>query len=183
VRPSTLAAGVVAVAALAVGAASWRYLFGPDLTGGRDPASVSGLAVGTPRPDFVLPDLAGRFRQVSEWDGQVLVLNFWATWCPPCRREMPDFMAVQREYGARGLQVVGVALDDPERVAEFVRDLGVEYPTLVGQAGAIDVTLRYGNGAGVLPYTAVVDRSGRVAYARPGELSRERLEALVQPLL
>ncbi len=143
-----------------------------------------GLAeVGSRRPDFRLPDLNGVVREVQEWDGQVLVVNFWATWCPPCRREMPDFIALQAQYGERGLQFVGIAIDERAAVADFVQELGVNYPTLIGQADAMEVGQRLGNTMGALPYTVIVDRQGVLVFAKRGELSREQAEEVILSLL
>jgi thiol-disulfide isomerase/thioredoxin len=140
-------------------------------------------ALGQPRPELSLPDLEGRLRQGAEWDGQVVVVNFWATWCTPCRREIPALVDLQSRYGERGLVTIGVAIDRPEDVAAFTRGLGVNYLILLGDAEAAEVSRRFGNDLGVLPFTAVVDRKGRIALAHLGEIKLEELEATVTPLL
>jgi thiol-disulfide isomerase/thioredoxin len=82
-------------------------------------------------------DLAGKAQALRQWQGKVLVLNFWAPWCPPCREEIPDFIRLQERHGQAGLQFVGVALDDPDKVAAFVDETGINYPILLGgDAGA-----------------------------------------------
>jgi len=140
-----------------------------------EPAPVTGL----PRPDFVLPDVAGREHHVREWDGKVLVINFWATWCPPCLEEIPMFNTLQDELGAGGLQFLGVAIDEPENVRAFAEEHAMRYPTLHGQLEAIDVGKRYGNRLGALPYTVVVSREGIVVHTHAGPLDRATTEALV----
>jgi len=137
----------------------------------------------TYRPGFVLPDLEGRLRDVNEWNGRVLVVNFWATWCPPCRKEMPAFMDLQERYGKQGLQFVGIALDELDKVQDYVDTLGVEYPILVGGDKAMQVAIAYGNSFGALPYTAIIDRQGTIVAVYRGELEGEEAESVIKPLL
>jgi thiol-disulfide isomerase/thioredoxin len=137
-------------------------------------------------PGFRLPDLSGRHHAASDWQGKVLVVNFWASWCEPCRREIPAFAALQQRYRADGLQVVGIALDDAAKIAEFLRSAGIDpgYPQLMAPGGAgIELATAWGNAVGVLPYTVFVDREGRIAHAHFGELTLEAAAARVQPLL
>jgi len=139
--------------------------------------------IGQPRPDFSLPDLQDKPRQIKEWDGKVLVLNFWATWCPPCVREMPFFVEMQEQYGERGLQFIGIAIDDKQMVQDFIDTMGVAYPVLIGAADAIEVSKRYGNRFGALPYSVIIDRSGKIAHIQQGELLQEVAEKIILPLL
>lgn len=135
------------------------------------------------RPAFSLPDLDGVVRPVSTWDGRILVLNFWATWCPPCRDELPQLVTLQKEFGQRGVQVVGVAVDDPGDVRKFVAELGIPYPILVGSDDALRVSAQYGNEIGALPYTVVVSRGGKIVHTRHGSVKPGELEQAVKPLL
>jgi peroxiredoxin len=144
---------------------------------------AAALMQGLPRPSFALPDLNGVQHDVKEWDGKVLVLNFWATWCPPCREEIPGFIDLQTSYGEKGLQFVGVAIDGPKAAAKFVKDMGVNYPTLIGDSEAIKVAKSYGNQVGALPYTVVIDRQGRIAFVKLGEISRQDAEKAILALL
>jgi len=136
-----------------------------------------------PRPDFTLPDHTGAPRSVAEWDGRLLLVNFWATWCPPCLEEIPMLVELQEDYREAGLQVLGIALDEPEGVREFMDEMGMNYPVLLGQSRAMEVSKAYGNRVGSLPYTAVVSRDGRIVAQRRGQITREEAEALVQPRL
>lgn len=147
------------------------------------PATEPAPLTGQPRPDFALHDVAGREHHVREWDGKVLVINFWATWCPPCLEEIPMFNALQDELGARGLQFLGVAIDEAENVRAFAEEHAMRYPTLYGQLDAIDVGKRYGNRLGALPYTVVVSREGVVVHTHAGPLDRATTEALVADYL
>ncbi|MDH4275378.1 MAG: TlpA family protein disulfide reductase [Gammaproteobacteria bacterium] len=141
------------------------------------------ITASPPRPDFVLPDLSGVRHHASEWDGKVLLINFWATWCPPCLREIPAFVELQKDYGARGLQIVGIALDNTDAVRKFVATHDMGYPVLVGDGAANEASLKFGDLEGALPYTAIVDRKGNIIYTHAGEISRERVEKVIGPLL
>lgn len=171
--------------ALAAGAAGW--LAGHWLTQG-DPApeaaeAVGGGIEGSRRPVFSLPGLDGKRHDISRWDGRVILLNFWATWCAPCREEMPMLDELQAHYGNRGLQVIGVALDRPGAVQQFVERLGIDYPILVDDASGIDIARRYGNRRGVLPFSVLIRRDGVVDRVLYGKLEREELEPAVSALL
>jgi thiol-disulfide isomerase/thioredoxin len=128
-------------------------------------------------------DLQGGAPTLERWRGQVLVVNFWATWCAPCREEIPVFVRLQDRHGPRGLQFVGIAFDQPDKVAEFAREFRINYPLLLGGAEIMELMREAGNRAGVLPYTLVIDRRGDVVSREPGGLKESRLESLVQPLL
>lgn len=134
---------------------------------------------------FELPDYRGQVTySLDDWRGQVIMLNFWATWCPPCRVEIPDFVRLQSELGERGLQVVGIALDRPEMVAEFASEVRFNYPSLIADRGGYGLLERYGNDRGTLPYTVFIDRSGNiVARHWQGILSYEDAKNIIEPLL
>lgn len=120
---------------------------------------------------------------LEQWRGKVLVVNFWATWCAPCREEIPTFIKFQDQYGARGVQFVGLAIDQKERVGPYARDIGINYPVLVGGLESMDFARQVGNRRGVLPFTLVIDRSGKVVTTEIGILKPEKLESLLKPLL
>jgi thiol-disulfide isomerase/thioredoxin len=111
----------------------------------------------------------------ADFDGRVLLLNFWATWCAPCVREMPMLDEIQQAYADRGLSVVGVALDDVARARSFADELGIGYTILLGAGDALATGLAYGNRAGLLPYSVLVDRDGVVRWTQLGELKRPDL--------
>ena len=134
-------------------------------------------------PDFTFEDLDGRQRRNDEWLSRILVLNFWATWCPPCRAETPAFVQLQEDYSSRDVQFVGIAIDDRDPVIEFAETYGVNYPILLGDLQAVELSKQLGNRFGGLPYTVVVDRRGYVRHRQPGEMTKERLEQILQSLL
>ncbi len=134
------------------------------------------------RPDFTLPTLAGDQRSIREWDGEIIVLNFWATWCAPCRREIPLLNALQSEYADQGVQFVGLAIDDPEPIRRFIQDVPIEYPNVYGMQNALDVAAAYGNSRGTLPYTVIIDRDGNIAERLSGEVHREDIVPIIEDL-
>jgi thiol-disulfide isomerase/thioredoxin len=130
-----------------------------------------------------IPDLQGKARNLKEWQGRVLVVNFWATWCPPCLREIPEFNRLQGELGGKGLQFVGIAADQAEKVRAFVAKQPIDYPVLLADMSIIEIARLAGNEVGGLPFTVILDREGRWVTAHSGELSREKLLEILQPLL
>ena len=144
---------------------------------------VAQAMVNKAAPAFSLPDLENTIRNSSEWQGKVVILNFWATWCPPCRSETPTFVELQEEYAARGLQFVGIAIDDRKKVEDFMDTYGVNYPMLIGEGSAIELAKQYGNRFGALPYTVIIDRQGVIKHIQRGELTRETAEQNIQQLL
>lgn len=150
-----------------------------------DRIDTAGL-IGQPRPEFTLADQAGRVHRAADWDGQVLVVNFWATWCIPCRSEIPAFVDLQENYRDRGLQFVGIALDTRGEVERFLAESGlaVNYPLLIAADNAgIALATEYGNRIGILPYTVLVDRSGVISFVQFGELSHAQAERVIRELL
>jgi len=132
-------------------------------------------------PDFTLKDANGKVVRLSEYRGKVVILDFWATWCGPCRIEIPWFMDIQRKNKDRGFEVLGVAMDDEgwEVVKPFVAELGVNYRVLAGD----DVTAQAYGGVDALPTTFLIDRAGRIAAVHVGLASRKDFEDGVEQLL
>lgn len=130
-----------------------------------------------------LTTLDGAEQPLSDFLGRVLVINYWATWCGPCREEIPIFVRLQRDYGDKGLQFVGIAIDQAEKVRGFAAEFQINYPLLLGGVEAIDLSRRAGNKAGVLPYTLIVDRSGRTVAGLVGGISEASLRTQLTSLL
>jgi thiol-disulfide isomerase/thioredoxin len=130
-----------------------------------------------------LPDTAGVAQPLSQWRGKVVVVNFWATWCDPCREEMPEFVRAQQEFGPRGLQFVGIAIDQKEKVDRFAKELDLNYPALIAGYDAIDLTKDLGNSLLALPFTVVLDRQGRIARTHLGPMKPGQLRSIISDLL
>jgi peroxiredoxin len=132
-------------------------------------------------PDFALETIDGRTVHLSDFRGKAILLNFWATWCTPCKFEMPWFEQMHKQYGPRGLQVVGIAMDDASKndIAEFVNNLGIDYPILLGNESVGEV---YG-GVEFLPVTFYVGRNGRIVEKVFGLKGREEIEHNVRKAL
>jgi peroxiredoxin len=147
-------------------------------------ADAAGRQPAAAKQTISLPGMDGVTRHLSDWRGQVIVLNFWAAWCEPCLKEIPDLVSLQDEYGGRGLQVIGVGVDEPRKLRNVVRSLEVGYPILVTDPDAGSRLLgQWGDPSGVIPFTVVIDRSGRIAYRHRGPIARSDLAERVLPLL
>ena len=142
-----------------------------------------GSVIGTIVEDFSLSDSNGELRSLSEWQNKVIVLNFWATWCAPCREEIPAFVELQQLYESKGLQFIGIALQEAEEVRGFLEQFKVNYPSLVGGDKVVQAAKRLGNDIGALPYTVIIDTSGEIIFTRRGPLSKVDAESVIKTLL
>ena len=137
----------------------------------------------TPLPEFNLADVSGNQHNISEWQGKIRVINFWATWCPPCLKEIPEFVELQKQYAGKGLQFIGIAIDDQEPVEEYLAATKINYPILIGGVTGIALAQQLGNRVDAVPFTIVVNRQGQIIYRHPGEFSREQIMKIIAPLL
>ena len=184
-QPAFLVLLVVVALLAGMGGFGFYHLTGtgPEAVSLRTEAPRTSDVRGMMRPDFDLPDLAGEMRHIGDWDGDVVLVNFWATWCPPCLREMPAFVEVQDAYEDQGVTIVAVAIDDEHAVRDFADTHALNFPVLLGQSGGMAVTRDYGNRLGALPYSVLLDREGRIRFVQAGELHKETLERELRPLL
>jgi thiol-disulfide isomerase/thioredoxin len=128
-------------------------------------------------------DLSGQPRRLVDWRGKALLVNFWATWCAPCREEIPLLDAAQQQYASRGLQVVGIAIDNAANVRQYATSMKIDYPLLLADSAAVGLMRSLGNASGGLPFTVLLDRSGRLVDRRLGPYSAAELQAAVATLL
>jgi len=168
-----LVAAFVGVVAIVAGIGAYRLLLS---TAPQDTA-IADLR------RLILPDAEGAPQNFAQWKGKVLVLNFWATWCEPCREEIPALVRIQQKFAPNGVQIVGIGIDSPEKIRKFAKEFRINYPLTVGGLDQIDLSRRLGNKIGGLPYTLILDRSGRLIKTKLGGISEAELEQLLMPLL
>jgi len=170
-RREALILGGAGLAAAAAG-----FLVGPallQLGGGREEGALA---------QAVFKDLDGKPRRLAEWQGRALVCNFWATWCAPCREEIPLLIAARQKYGPLGVEIVGIAIDNAAKVREYAASFNISYPVLLAEADGLDLMRQLGNSAGGLPYTVIADRRGGVVHRKLGALKQAELNGFLEPL-
>ncbi len=179
-RKTALVYSAVALISMAAGVFTAQWLEGSENTQGQVARQVGVPEI---RPDFSLSSLEGGKRSLSEWDGKIILLNFWATWCPPCRKEMPDFIELREQLKGKPFEVIGVAIDRAEPVQDFVDGIGVEYPILLAELEGLTIMREYGNQLTTLPYTVVIDRNRKIIKTFRAEVTKEEVLEVIQPLL
>jgi peroxiredoxin len=167
---------VVIASAVALGTGVYLGAGRPGVEAEARPSAATLLAL-------TLPDLAGKPESMGQWKGKVLIVNFWATWCAPCREEMPEFVRAQSEFSAQGLQFVGIAVDEADKVRQFARDIGLNYPALIGGYGALELSRALGNRLMALPFTVVIGRDGTIAHTQLGPLKKDQLRRIISNLI
>ena len=167
--------------ALLIGiAAATIALVGTAYFGSEPPAAPS-LPDGSVERLFAsqFNDSDGKAQEIAQWRGKTLVINFWASWCPPCRDEMPEFSRLQSKYSEKGVQFVGIALDTADNVSRFSQQHAVSYPLLIGGTPGTELSRQLGNDRLALPYTVVLGPAGDVRLARLGRVSEQELDTLL----
>jgi len=172
--PRLLLMAAIALAGAVAGRLVGRWIAGPPASPALGGDAVYGVT---------LPDLAGAPQSLRQWQGKVLVVNFWATWCVPCREEMPALVAEQASLGPKGLQIVGIGIDDAAKMRHFAQSIHLNYPTLDGGYGALELSKTLGNTVMALPFTVVVDRKGKIVLQQLGPITPEHLTAIATQLL
>jgi thiol-disulfide isomerase/thioredoxin len=145
--------------------------------------SAIGQVSSTSLPDFTLPDVSGQPHAISEWQGKLKVINFWATWCGPCLKEIPEFIELQNHYADKGLQFIGIAVDTPEAVASYLSTININYPILVGDMPAISIAHQLGDNMDAVPFTVIVNQQGQIIHQHAGEFSKAQILEIITPLL
>jgi thiol-disulfide isomerase/thioredoxin len=186
-RPRRWGLVILAVGAALAGAAAY-WFFGARETAPAIPALTSQAPAPAPgptralaetTPTFELADREGQLRSLQDWQGKALIVNFWATWCAPCRREIPLLQQIARERAVNGFEVVGIAVDYRDKVLAYADEMKIEYPLLIGEQDALDAAAAFGVEAIGFPFTIFTDRQGRVVYAQMGELHEAEAELIL----
>jgi thiol-disulfide isomerase/thioredoxin len=179
VRPLTIAALVVGAAG--TGAAAYLvYQHGARLaTPPPAPAESQPAVLAERIPEFKLTDRDGNLRSLADWQGKSLIVNFWATWCAPCRREIPLLGALQEQYGPDGFQVIGIAADFRDKVLAYADEAKIGYPLLIGEQEALDAAAAFGVQVVGFPFTVFSDSRGRIIACHVGELTEPVARAIL----
>ena len=133
--------------------------------------------------DFVLTDLWNNPHSVNEWQGRIRIINFWATWCPPCLKEIPDFIALQEQYTGKNIQFIGVAIDNKESVEQFLSSKTINYPILLAENEGLILAHQLGNIMNSVPYTIVVNQQGLIVKQYQGEVKKDELLKVIESLV
>jgi peroxiredoxin len=133
-------------------------------------------------PPITLPGLDGTMHALAEWHGKPLLINFWATWCEPCRREVPLLRSVRHKRSSEGLEVVGIAIDSVDAVRQYVGTHGMDYPVLVSEEGGLAAATAFGMGTVLLPFSVFADRRGRIVTVKVGELHPDEADLILDRL-
>ena len=178
-----LASAAILIAAAAVGFLVYRHMgperptlhrvpLAPAPEAAAEGANPPPHAIPERLPDFSLPDLEGHSHRLADWRGGPLVVNFWATWCEPCRREVPLLKQLRRENSVNKLEIVGIAIDHADSVQKYAKELDIQYPILLGEQGGLEAVTAFGVDT-VLPFTVFADAQGRIVTLKIGELHRD----------
>ncbi len=176
-RPASLA-GLVVVACAAL-AAGYYFARGQSPSGPAPAPEAPRPVVPDIRPVFELADQDGVRRSITEWDGRALMINFWATWCPPCRREIPLLNDLRARYAPRGFEVIGVAVDFRDDVLAYMRDTPIDYPVLIGEQDGLDAARSFGMETMGFPFTVFTDTQGRIVTIHLGELHPPQADVIL----
>ncbi len=166
-----------------IATAAFGYFFYAGLEQETAPATsqvVAPAPAHNTRVDFTLPDLEGNERQISEWDGKARLINFWATWCAPCRREIPLLKKTQAAHAENNLQVIGIAVEDLEPVIAYAEEAEFNYPVLIGQEDAMAAAEASGIDFIGLPFTMIVAPDGQLIKAHIGEIHEDQMALIIE---
>ena len=168
---SIIGIGLLALLAGVV-TSQWIYKTEPA----SDPAIKAFFANSWQTPD-------GKSVDTEQWRGKVLVVNFWASWCPPCVEEMPTLDKLQSEFKAQNVLFVGIGIDSPSNIREFLKSTPVSYPIVIGGLEGSNLSKQMGNTQGALPYTVIINAKGKATYTKLGKISEEELRKAIKGAL
>ena len=188
--------GYIVVAVVAAAAGFGIYQFGiapranvelPQAANEAVPAESAGAteteggadALPDTLPDFTLANLEGQPQSIRSWPGKSMIVNFWATWCAPCRREIPLLKKIQAEHGAEGFQIVGVAVDFREDVLKYAKEIGIDYPLLIGEQDGLEAVTKFGRGSLGFPFTVFTDNQQRLVLFHLGEIHPPQADVML----
>lgn len=168
---------VIAVSSLA--ALAGYYAGKPETPSSPAPESIPAADAPARLLALTLPDPSGKPQPLSQWKGRVLVVNFWATWCPPCKEEMPEFSRIHSKYALNGVQFVGISIDSVDKVEAFQKEMQVSYPLLISNLETLDLASDLGNRAKALPFTVILRPDGSPQHIKLGKYAAPDLEKAI----
>ncbi|HSC06295.1 MAG TPA: TlpA disulfide reductase family protein [Steroidobacteraceae bacterium] len=155
----------------------------PAPAASQPPAESTAPTIPTMRPVFSLEDRDGKMRSITEWDGKSLVINFWATWCKPCRREIPFLRKLNAARAAQNIEVLGIAIDFRENVLDYIKKVEIDYALLIGEQDGLDAAAAFGLGGMGIPFTVFTDNKGRIVTAYLGELHQAQADLILDAVV
>jgi thiol-disulfide isomerase/thioredoxin len=186
---TTLRYLIVAVIAMSIGFFTMQWFSKPAQTAASPLSNASSASSSRSLkepvlvlPDFSLKDRDGKMTSIRSWPGKSLIVNFWATWCEPCRREMPLLAKIQQEHGKDGFQVVGIAIDFRDQVVSFMDQMHLTYPILMGEQDGMEAADAFGVEASGLPFTVFMDAKGNIITTHLGELHRDQAKLILDTI-
>jgi thiol-disulfide isomerase/thioredoxin len=178
VKRSALPVIAVALVSMLAGVALYHWLQ-PGATSRSNGGSQAEIQLHS----IPLTDLDGVDKMLGDWRGDYLLVNFWAPWCAPCRREIPGLIAMQDEFAPRGLRILGIAFDNEPQVRRFAAEHGIDYPMFLAAERSAMYNAAFGNRSGSLPFTALIDRNLSIIFRHNGELSPDQLRRQLEKVL
>lgn len=146
-------------------------------------SSNEAVKTDAPMLEFSLPDMTGQQHNISQWQNKIRIINFWATWCPPCLKEIPEFIQLQNQFNDQNIQFIGIAIDNKQSVADYLATMPINYPILMAEYEGANLSQQLGNNFRTLPFTLIINQQGQIIHRQRGEISREQILAVIEPII
>ncbi|MFZ2628375.1 MAG: TlpA disulfide reductase family protein [Rugosibacter sp.] len=174
---------LIAIISLIAGSAGYLFSREQHASPASQPLAASAQSSVNTLMDTQFATSTGQWQKLAAWKGKVLVVNYWATWCPPCREEMPMFSTLHKKYQTNGVQFVGIGIDSVDKIREYQISEKIAYPLLIGTLDAMRSSQALGNTAQALPFTVLINRQGQLDAVKLGKFTEAELEARLQFLI
>lgn len=144
-------------------------------------SSNEAVKTNSPMLEFSLPDMTGQQQHISQWQNKIRIINFWATWCPPCLKEIPEFIQLQNQFNDQNIQFIGIAIDNKQSVINYLATIPINYPILMAEYEGASLAQQLGNNFRILPFTLIINQQGQIIHRQHGEISRAQILAIIKP--